>query len=499
MAYLDTLMARGSGHGQVAALMFPLWEQTTPSYPYPNPYELANNGYRRNELVYACINKWMKAIAEAPLRVYDNRGKTPEELKEHRLRLLLKQPNPYQSEKSFWRTTQMFLKIAGFAAWEIEDNNLGEPVRLWPMSPHWCAFRRGPQKPIAWVEYKPWGIELKPVPIERVLLFQYIDPIAPLLKALSPSAVASRVGAVDNNTTDFLKLFMEHGAVVNGLLSTEQPLQEAEAMMYRRMWSQQHGGFANWTDPAVLGQGIKYQQTQMDFRQMTFGDLDARDETRICQAFAMQPILVSAKVGLDRSTFSNYGEARKAQYEEEYMPEWDFLEAEVQNQLLPRFENVETERDMYVLDFDLSKVHALQEDRTAKWTRASSAFTNNLATRDEAREEMDLDPIDNAELFRSDLTPAPLAYGSDGSEDPPAANDRQPPARRKPASEDEEEEEDEALAAARDRERKQFKAYADKRLTEGNADKVQAFKFKFLPRREQVRVMVEALAWKGYP
>lgn len=505
MAYLDTLtQARPRAGANVAALMFPLWEQTTPQYPQPNPYELANSGYRRNELIFACIQKWMKAIAEAPLRVYDNTSKTPEELKDHPLRQLLKRPNPYQSEKSFWRTAQMFLKIAGFAAWEIEFSNLGAPLHLWPMSPHWCSFRRGPQKPIAWIEYRPWGLELPPVPIERVLFFQYMDPISPFVKALSPSAVANRVGAVDNNTTDFLKLFMEHGALVNGLLSTEQPLSEAEAMLYRRLWSEQHGGYANWTDPAVLGQGIKYQQTQMDFRQMTFGDLDARDETRICQAFAMQPILVSAKVGLDRSTFSNYDEARKAQYEEEYMPEWDFLEAEVQHQLLPKFEEGEDVHEQFLLDFDLSQVHALQEDRTAKWTRGQAAFDSELITRDEAREEMDLDPIDNAPVFASEARPQPTfgGFGAPGDADPEAERSSgapKPPRGHPGASRAEEDEEDEALAAARDRERKQFNAFAAKRLGEGKPDQVHGFKFKFLPRREQVQVLAEALSWRGYP
>ena len=504
MAYLDTLTrSRPNNAGQVAALTFPMWEMTTPQYPSPNPYELARNGYQRNELIYACINKWMKAIAEAPLRVYDTQGETETELPDHPLRRLLKKPNAYMSEKAFWRATQMFLKIAGFAAWEIEFNNIGEPLGLWPMSPQWCAFRRGPQKPIAWLEYKPWGVELKPIPIERVLLFQYLDPIAPLVKALSPSAVAGRVGAVDNNATDFMKLFWEHGAVVNGLLSTEQSLGEAEAKLIRKMWAEQHGGYSNWTDPAVLGQGVKYQQTQMDFRQMTFGDLDARDETRICQAFAMQPILVSAKVGLDRSTFSNYGEARKAQYEEEYLPEWDWLEAEVQNQLLPKFVPDEAERETFLLDFDISDVHALQEDRTAKWTRAATAFRDNIVTRDEARAEMDLDPVDNAEVFARDANPAPPSpFNPDGSIAPRGEDERQPPAPRgapKPIDDADEDEENEALNAARERERKQFKAFAEKRIGEGRAEKVHAFRFKFLPRVEQVRVLAEALSWKGYP
>ena len=39
-------------------------------------------------------------------------------------------------------------------------------------------------------------------------------------------------------------------------------------------------------------------------------------ESRICAAMQVPPILVGAKVGLDRSTFTNYQEARKQLWEE---------------------------------------------------------------------------------------------------------------------------------------------------------------------------------------
>jgi HK97 family phage portal protein len=510
MGFFDTLFKRQSKLNQVAALLFPLWEQNTPQYPSPSPSDLANEGYRRNELIYACVNRRAKAIAEAPLQIYDQSGETPQAVETHPLRTLLKRPNPRMGEKAFWRVTEMYLQIAGFACWEKERNNLGEVIRLWPMSPHWCAFRRGDRDPIASVEYKPYGItDLPPVPIQNVVLFQYYDPIAPLIRALSPSAVASRVSAVDNQVTDFLKLFFERGAVVNGLLKTEQSLNETETTRIRELWRKQHGGVSNWTDPAVMGSGVTYQQMQMDFRQMQFGDIDARDEARICQAFDVPPILVGAKVGLDRSTFSNYDEARKAFYEETIAPEWDFLESEVEQQLLTDFESLDDPTvTVFALDFDVSQVKALQEDRTAKWDRARGAFDSNLITRDEAREEMGLDPVDEEEQFAADVKPAPASpfvptSGAPGATDtraPDRATDELPKARSDNSEDaDEDEDDTDATDAAREAERRKFKAYADKRIKENRADKVQAFKFKYLPRAEQVRVMAEALSWRGYP
>ena len=94
MAYLDDLLKQqlyvapvgaelGLPKGGAYASYFPTYETQTPQYTTPNPYTMANIGYRTNELVYALISKRAKALSEAPLWVWDNAGETPEELDEH--------------------------------------------------------------------------------------------------------------------------------------------------------------------------------------------------------------------------------------------------------------------------------------------------------------------------------------------------------------------------------------------------------------------------------
>src|SRR5258708_12531177 len=58
------------------------------------------------------------------------------------------------------------------------------------------------------------------------------------------------------------------------------------------------------------------QSLGMSLRDLEFPDLRAFSESRICAALQVPPILVGAKVGLDRSTFTNYAEARKQLWEE---------------------------------------------------------------------------------------------------------------------------------------------------------------------------------------
>ncbi|MDV7401013.1 phage portal protein, partial [Arthrospira platensis SPKY1] len=79
---------------------------------------------------------------------------------------------------------------------------------------------------------------------------------------------------------------------------------------------QQYGGVRNWGDVMILDADAEYQRLGMSFQEMGFEDLDARNEARICSVLKVPPILVGAKVGLDRSTFANYGEARTSFWED---------------------------------------------------------------------------------------------------------------------------------------------------------------------------------------
>lgn len=407
MSFLDSLkltLSRFAGNGAVVSNTYPSWETSTPQYTTPTAYNLANIGYRRNELVFACIDELATSVSEPPMVVYDDRNpKTRKALDDHPLTVLLDAPNPYMTGPEFQRIKEVYVNIAGFSAWEIEVNNLNQPIALWPMRPDYCAFLRGNQMPLRAIRYSVPGLAFEDIPIERVLLFQEFDPLYPKLKGLSRTAVAMRVTEVDNGMTDFLKLFFQNGALVQGTLKTEQSLTEPEAERIRTRWQKQYGGPRNWTTPAVLGQGVEYTRTGQTFREMMADELDARDEARICMVFRVSPILISAKLGMGTITENNYKEARAAMYERVIQPKWMNDAAIISRKLLPMFEGAESKS---WCGYDTTDVKALQEDRTAKWTRAVGAFEKNLVTRDEARAEMQMDPIDNEDVFYGDTVQA---------------------------------------------------------------------------------------------
>lgn len=475
------------------AAQYPVYEQTTPQYPQPSPYNLENMGYRANELVYACIQKRMDAVSEPPLLVYNDSGENAEELKDHGLRQLIKHPCEGVSEKTFWQISELYLCSAGFSAWEKERNRMGQIINLWPMRPDWCSFYRGEGRPIRAVRYQPYGLPPVDIPRENVLLFQYFDPIFPLLKGLSPVAVAMRTIGVDNATTDFLKTFFQQGTVISGLLSSDQSISDVEAGRIRDRWRATHGGVGNWGDIAVTGAGTKYQSIAMNFRDMAFQQLDGRDEARICSVLKVPPIIVGAKVGIQASTYSNYEQARKALYEETISAQWTYYQGEIDTQLLTEY----GDKKAVYTEFDTTYVRALQENEDAKFKRGVEAAKGNILTRDEARKVMGFDPIDKAPVFvgatvRETLTQNTGIVGDQPQDTVAAQADIQ---------EEGSQANDATMKAAQDFERRKFFQFAAKRRKEGHPEKMTEFKFKHLNAEEQAALLTElpGSAWRNYP
>lgn len=499
MAYLEDLIVRsqqqagqsmnvnqsyiGLPKGAAYSSFYPEWEVTTPQYVTPNPYSLAQMGFRTNELVFTCINVRADSIAEAPLMTYKDDAK--EVINHHAISELLSNPCPGVSEQTFWKIVETYLGIAGFSAWEKERNNKGETIRLWPMRPDWCSFLRGQQKPIRAIRYQPYGLPYLDIAIEDVLLFQYFDPLYPLLKPFSPSMSALEMINTDNNMTLMIQNFLKNGNFLGGVLSTEnQVLQEAEANVYKRRWQENHRGSEHAGEIAVLGKGLKFQTTSTSFKDMVFPEVDARSESRICMVFRVPPILIGAKVGIDRSTFANYEESRKSFYEGAISNEWKYLSGIVTDQLIPDFEN---SPKLFVCQFETKDVSALQKDRNAQVDRADKMYRGKWAKLNEARKEADLDPIEGEEgnMFYQESKPDELPIGSDALlDDDTIESEEVGKLLMEPKKTQEEIDLEEA-------EEKKYRSYAKRRIKENHFDDLREYEFKYLSEDRQLKLIKE--------
>ena len=350
----------------------------------------AKEGYSQNSLVYACLSKTAGAAANISFNHVDKDGNDVSgELQE-----LLLNPNPYQTQTQFIQTIILHRRIAGISYWEVERTQAGKPKYLWPLRPDWVKKRVGTDG-IEGYLYKPEG-EKKPRPIEanNVIEFKAVSPTDPLFSGQSALEPIAGIIDTDHAITSFLSLFFEKGANPTGYIVVKKPgLTTEESEKIADGWLAKMSNWRNWLRPAVLSEDAEYKQIGSKLNELNFDVLDARNEARICMALDVPPIMVGAQVGLERSTYSNYREARQSWWEDTLIPMFDSISDDLNRVLLKLF-NANGK-----ITIDTSRVIALKEDRTSSWDRAQRAYAAGLITKNQALEEMGLPTVSDGDEY----------------------------------------------------------------------------------------------------
>jgi HK97 family phage portal protein len=172
---------------------------------------------------------------------------------------------------------------------------------------------------------------------------------------------------------------------------TDKERQELRAAMEDRFGVGKRGA------PLLIENGADAELME-PLKDMDWPGLTGLTEARICSAFGVPPILVGARVGLERSTYANYAEARRSFYSETLKPLWAALESALTHWLL----RTEGESGLSVR-FDLSHVAELQEDVNSRATRAREDWKAGLITRNEARVASGWQQADGGDVVNADF------------------------------------------------------------------------------------------------
>ncbi|MFF4547270.1 phage portal protein [Streptomyces sp. NPDC001406] len=346
-----------------------------PVYPEPSFMSFASQAFGRNELVYACIMMKATSLPEAPLRVFGPDG-LGEPRENHPLRELIANPNPLLTEFELLELTVVHMDLAGIAFWEIVRDRAGRPVQLWPLRPDLVRLIRQRDGRTR------YGYVLGGSIVDLgtdVLAFKYPNPVDPLV-GQPPLRPALRAVALDNEATDFVKALLQNRAVPGVVITTQRKVDQDISDRLATKWKEKFGGTRRG-EPAVLQTGMDVKVLGLDLQALEFPDLRTISESRICMAFGVPPILVGAKVGLDRSTFSNAAEARRSFWEETILPLQRRIGDVIVRRLLPEVNDSQFVLPRrVVVKFDNSGVLALKESEQAIWERALNALRAGAIT-----------------------------------------------------------------------------------------------------------------------
>lgn len=406
-----------------------MWAAMRPLADLWDIKKFADEGYRRNSLIFACICIKATSFMGPDLYAYAQQGDEEVRLpNDHMLSQILARPNKRDSQSAFMRKWQTNLDVAGNAYALKVRANTGMPVQLRILRPDLIRPIPNREGEIVAYEYgklssaggytkeqieegkESSGYDAQVLPAEDVIHeIAAPDPLNPY-RGLSPIAVLARMGDLDNYASDYLRSFFLNAGIPSGILKIAGQTTRDQRTAVREQWKERYG-LRTWDstqtggafDLFVTDSDVEYQEIGSKLRMMDLGSVFGETESRICGTMGVHPVLVAAWIGLQRSTMANYEQARQSLYRDTLMPAW-ISTADRFGELAEEFGS-----NIYC-QFDFSEISELQEDKSAEKELALQAYNDGIITKNEAREVWGYDQDGSGDVFKEnpslDYTPA---------------------------------------------------------------------------------------------
>jgi len=340
----------------------------------------------RSNIVVACVNWIARTFPEAPvIVVQENADASREVIPVHAMPQKIERPNPFYSGVLMWMATIADHQLTGNAYWLKSRAPLGGVAELW-WAPSWTMEPKWPEDGktfISHYDYKPDpGKDATKIDPADVVHFRYgLDP-QNTRKGLSPLRSLMREIWTDEESANFTAALMKNLGVPGVVLSPESTDARPNAEQAKEMkeaFMSKFGGDRRG-EPMVLEVPTKVQVLSFSPEQMLLRELRRVPEERVCAVLGVPAIVVGLGAGLERSTFTNMGEAKASAWDSVLIPAQRLMAADLEIQLLPDFDT-KPNRDV---DFDLTRVRALQPAMDALFTRMSAAVNAGWVTQGQA-------------------------------------------------------------------------------------------------------------------
>ena len=341
--------------------------------------------YCRHAVVFACVRRIITAFIEADLQVGSEGKEGFEPLEEHPMLALMDRPNPDMSQSEFFSRFTMHLLVTG-VSYIWERRNRGKQVaELWPLPTSWVERRfvdgkldhfRVNLSQNAFIE----------VPIEDMVVIGFPDPKHPS-QYCGPLQAASRELQIDEERGNYLFEMLTNMHAPGMILFQPESFTPEQKLEARAVLEERVGQGRRGSPLFVEGENARVEM-QAPLKDLDWPGVTALSETRICAAFGVPPIVISLKSGIDKATYSNYEQAIRAFYQGIMPPLWRMVADSFTRDLL--FNEGDQENKFL---FDFSLIPQFQEDADKRSARAVSLFKGGVATRNEVRAMVGLDPL----------------------------------------------------------------------------------------------------------
>jgi phage portal protein BeeE/phage FluMu protein Com len=340
-----------------------------------------------NSIVGAVVGWIARNLPEAPVRIV-REGTTevahlPGPTGPGAMLRLLERPNPYFSGPLQWMATIVDRICMGDAYWIKVRAESGRVTQLWwvpaaSMEPRWPE--NDPTVFIGHYEYTIDGTVYWVRPEDVVHFRNGINP-RNTRKGISRLASLSREIFTDEEAANFTASLLRNLGIPGVAIAPTNTVTgrvglDVEAV--KKAWMEKFGGDRRG-EPFVSNLPIDVHTFAFNPQEMELRQLRRIPEERVSAVLGVPAGVAQLGAGLDRNTFSNYGEANVAAYTQGVIPDQRILAADLEIQLLPDFADVDA--DGLDVWFDWMKASAMQTAADAIWRKFESAATKGLVPR----------------------------------------------------------------------------------------------------------------------
>lgn len=347
---------------------------------------------------------------------------------------LLEKPNKYFSGVVLWQATVLdFLR--GDAYWIKIRSARGLVIEYWwiprqMMEPRWDET--DPSAFIGWYEYTVDGV-IYTIRVQDVVHFRNgIDPLNPR-KGRDQLGSLFREIFTDEEAAAFTASLLRNLGVPGVIISpanttTGRPL-DVDPAGIKEKFGATFGGDGRG-EPLVLTAPTEVKVLSWNPQQMDLKALRRIPEERVSAVLGVPAGVAQLGAGLDRNTFTNYGEGNRAAYTQGIKPLHRVFAAELELQALPDFVGQEID-DLDVI-FDTSQVAAFAEWQATLEKAAREAASKGLLKRSDYLRATGRKPAadgsDDVYLLANNIVMVPAGGGRVVPALPPAGPPAGPPA-----------------------------------------------------------------------
>ena len=381
---------------------------THKSYKYQ---DLAKEGYLKNAIVYRCVNEISSGASAVNFKIFNG----DEELEMHPLINLLNKPNPLQSNFEFMKALSSYLLLSGNSYILKSGSDNGPPKELHLLRPDRMRIKSGGKPIPEKYEYMIEGKVQSTYPVDPITgkaEVKHIKLYSPLddLYGCSPLSAAAVEVDQHNLSSQHNISLLSNGARPSGAIVFKPVddsgfsvnLTESQRAQLLTDMNKRFTGANNAGRPLLLEGDFNFIEMGLSPKDMDFLNLKNLATTDIALCFGVPSQLVGVP---DAQTYANVAEARLALYEETIIPHLKQIESDLNEWLIPMYD------ERLTLRYDIDAIPALAERKRKIYENITSAVREGIMTRNEARSEIGLEAIKGADELFISATLFPLGDG----------------------------------------------------------------------------------------